>query len=119
VTATLAEFLLARYAEDEAELSDFEKSPHTVDCGTSQGYWANDPHRNGEGCRWPARVLAECEAKRRIVELLSWEGPKDGLRNRVFGPAADTAFRIGVSTALRLLALPYADHPEYRQEWAP
>jgi hypothetical protein len=46
----------------------------------------------------PARVLAECEAKRRIVE---WYGEEPG--------------RVG--PALGMLAAVYADHPEFREEW--
>jgi hypothetical protein len=49
----------------------------------------------------PARVLAECAAKRRIVSF-----------------AADLTEE-GTDDLLRLLALPYADHPGYRQEWRP
>ena len=48
--------------------------------------------------RWdPARVLAECEAKRQLIERVGnpdWAG-------------------------FRILALPYADHPDYQQEWKP
>ena len=43
----------------------------------------------------PARVLAECDAKRRIVER----------RNHLDGPT------------LRALAAVYADHPDWREEW--
>lgn len=75
--------------------------------------------RGAHIARWdPARVLTECEAKRRIVELHT-RATQDGhvcpsTRGEgtlwSFGgdPACDT---------LRLLALPYADHPDYRQEW--
>jgi hypothetical protein len=53
--------------------------------------------------RWdPARVLAEVNAKRRIldeaVRLMSYDGE----------------FQF-----LELLALPYADRPGYREEWRP
>jgi hypothetical protein len=49
--------------------------------------------------RWdPARVLAECAAKRRIVEMYAGQH--------------------GQPYVLHFLALPYADHPDYRQEWA-
>jgi hypothetical protein len=49
----------------------------------------------------PARVLAECEAKRRIVEMHAYQ-------EEHFTP-----------DELRALALPYADHPDYREEWRP
>lgn len=51
----------------------------------------------------PARVLAECEAKRRMVEMIP-------------GMPADWDDR---DYLLRLLALPYADHPDYDPEWKP
>jgi hypothetical protein len=55
----------------------------------------------------PARVLAEAEAKRRMVdECVSTLGDNDD----GYWPAKQT---------LRLLALPYADHPDYREEWRP
>lgn len=52
-----------------------------------------------------ARVLAECEAKRRIVERVGFliDEP-DGLGNLCEGILMD-------------LALPYADHPDFRGEW--
>lgn len=54
----------------------------------------------------PARVLADVGAKRAIIRQWEyWEaaGSKSG-------PWAK---------ACRLLALPYADHPDYREEWRP
>jgi hypothetical protein len=49
--------------------------------------------------RWdPARVLAECAAKRRIVEMYAGQH--------------------GQPYVLHFLTLPYAAHPDYRQEWA-
>lgn len=53
----------------------------------------------------PARVLREVEAKQRIVDRYAW------LREH-----GDTG---GAAWVLPLLALPYADHPDYRPEWAP
>lgn len=52
----------------------------------------------------PARVLAEVEAKRRIVDVCA--EPDDN--------GYDVAMMV-----LPLLALPYADHPDWRPEWAP
>lgn len=45
----------------------------------------------------PARVLADVEAKREIIDHLAYEYS---------------------SPILRWLALPYAGHPDYRDEWA-
>ncbi len=79
----------------------------------------------------PARVLAEVAAKRRIVELHSNAGggmghdPPGGDYYGDFPSACltcGTPDEYAVSwpcTTLRLLALPFADHPDYRSEWAP
>jgi hypothetical protein len=55
----------------------------------------------------PARVLAEVEVKRAIVTRAKalWDSDAEG-----YGAGLDI---------LQLLALPYADHPDYRPEWAP
>lgn len=53
----------------------------------------------------PARVLREIDAKRQLVERYAW------LREH-----GDTG---GTAWVLPLLALPYADRPGYRAEWAP
>lgn len=70
----------------------------------------------------PARVLAECEAKRRIVEEHS-DGGKDWDGQRFVHWCRRCAGRRGHEPwpcpTLRALALPYADHPDYRQEWRP
>lgn len=65
----------------------------------------------------PARVLAEVDAKRRILE---WHiGQRDDKT-----PWGDPVvicycgYDLPCST-LRLLALPYADHPDYRDAWRP
>ena len=86
---TLTEFLLARTAEDEE--------------------WGKNMANHYVFGRY---VLAECEAKRRIVERLGAYG-REGLEEFRDGWAA------GMTDALVLLALPYADHPDYRKEWKP
>lgn len=97
---TLAEFLLARISEDIALMHNegLLAAWHTRDCGINgaglEEVWCS--------CEVPARVLAECEAKRRIVEVAERFGTWEG------GMADVT---------LRYLALPYADHPDYRDEW--
>jgi hypothetical protein len=54
----------------------------------------------------PARVLAECEAKRRIVEAVdAWWW--DDWAKRTY------------DAVLRHLAEVYGDHPDYRDEWRP
>lgn len=94
---TLTEFLLARIAEDEAD----------PDCGGVGEY---------AGCdRWSERRLAECEAKRRIVE--------DYIDHCATYRAAPTPFgegeRFGLLLALARLVDAHTDHPDYLPEWKP
>ncbi len=100
---TLTDFLLARIAEDEAA-------------------WlpaATQPRRAGK--THARRHLAECEAKRRIVEL---HPPRETHRGYPYcggclqSEEDDRALYYDCPT-LRALALPYADHPDYRDEWKP
>lgn len=56
----------------------------------------------------PARVLAEVDAKRRLLSMADDMAGGDPYQE---GPA-------GVEV-LALLALPYADRPGYRSEWSP
>jgi hypothetical protein len=88
----LAEFLLARIAEDEAAVSPF------VAIAFPTGQWSE------------ARVLAECEAKRRIIgrfQMFSTmtELPRMEIRHNE------------LLDVLHTLALPYAEHPDYREGW--
>lgn len=53
----------------------------------------------------PARVLRDVEAKRRIVDAV------DGLSGQWYDEVE--------GRVLKLLASVYADHPDYREEWAP
>ena len=73
----------------------------------------------------PARVLAEVEAKRRIIEEHKPAVPK-GRPNRERGCLTcttaqewDAAANEANCLTLRLLASPYADRPGYREEWRP
>jgi hypothetical protein len=61
----------------------------------------------------PARVLAEVEAKRGIIA----EHPRSDSSS---GPSCGCCFTTGwPCPTLRLLALPYRDHPDYQPDWAP
>ena len=113
-TQTLTEFLLARIAEDESEQTQPEgyRTWHRADCAAveSEFYRACD-------CGLPARVLAECKAKRRIVDEHYSSDPHDT------GDAAhDQCVLCGEAfpcLTLRLLALPHADHSDYGEAWRP
>lgn len=151
---TLSEFLLARFAEDEAiaraavipaweggQRSQPELAEWTYADGAEVEYVQTPemlaepyPQRlyvtcDGEGLtpaveesvgphiarHDPARVLAECEAKRRIVTLHD-AALRAELAN---GDASAYGADLMHSDVLRLLALLYADHPDYRDEWRP
>lgn len=135
---TLTEFLLARIAEDEGrlDLPDAEvvlnssgEVSHRGDGWVSRGdcpvcgaYQYDGTEEVTEEAWWEhaetihqrSRLLAECEAKRRIVKE---HGPNEwGLCGvHVFD---DDEHRAPCQT-LRLLALPYVDHPDYDDAWRP
>ena len=94
----LTDFLLARIAEDEDRIvHEFDCERFNVtDYGTRQGKC---------DCDATGRLKAECGAKRRIVAELE----RDHERHS----------RESYWMILRLLALPYADHRDYREEWRP
>lgn len=58
---------------------------------------------------WPARVLAECAAKRKIITEHSPVDPCD---------AHDAEFKTVTCDTIRTLAAVYKDHPDYQEEWA-
>jgi hypothetical protein len=104
---TLAEFLLARITEDEDVAREAAAKRPTATGAAVKGVWLNSRYHLTAD---PGFRLAECEAKRQIVaQSLAWD--RDG------GSASQGAKATRV--ALRLLALPYADHPDYREEWKP
>lgn len=109
----LPTFLDARITEDEERARDFEHS-HALcmngDYGLggqerAPGYWAAVKQIGFT----PARVLAECQAKREIVRL--WSETEEGTYGDQ-GPsiAAEAAYAV---------AAVYSTHPDYRSEWAP
>lgn len=97
---TITEFLLARIAEDEA----------------SAGSWYEDWGGNMEPLQ--SRALAECKAKRQIIEDC-WEAEE-----RIEGEWGSCRSREELDAtgypppALKAMSTVYADHPDYRQEWA-
>ena len=85
---TLPEFLLARIAEDEADI---------------EGDWAGgDGGLHIISAPMHDRLIRDCEAKRRIVE--------DATNMHTSCVELD-----GV---VALLATVYANHPDYREEWS-
>lgn len=95
---SLTDFLVARIADDEA--------------GVKSGFGAGDVDYRAIS---PHRWLAECETKRRILDEHDDYGSDQcprcrGIKNRRLAAPCNT---------LRFLALPYANHPDYRDEWRP
>jgi Family of unknown function (DUF6221) len=107
----LAEFLLARIDEDSALAQAADDDAQTRGPITDRLTAGPDDSRIAHMYLWsPGRVLAECEAKRRIVEeyLSQLNSHRSGWDARA--PRDHT---------IRALALPYADHPGYLAEWRP
>jgi hypothetical protein len=106
---TLVEFLLARIAEDDARCRGML---------LREGRW-------GDGFRqWVIpHVLAECEAKRQIVDM--YTGAESVVRMlESIGNNADPvalgiaqAALVALEAVLKLHAQPFADHPDYDQAW--
>lgn len=121
---TITEFLHARIAEDEREATVAE----------------SEFAHGGYGSFSPARVLAECEAKRAIIaQHEQWpvlvstppvlKQVADFVDNMTYRATQQLAWvtereyvaRFGVepptAPMIRTLAAVYADHPDYREEW--
>lgn len=137
---TLTEFLLARIAEDEAVVDTEPDFIEDVDSARSPG-WGNrgecpicghfmfDGNEVVTAEAWwdhvetyhkRTRALAECEAKRQIVE--AWTRLEAGDTTQwVITGVWDEGLGYAVSAlefALGCLAAVYADHPDFDPEWA-
>jgi hypothetical protein len=107
----LAEFLLARIEEENSLAHAAHEDAQRLSPITDDLQAGPDDHRVLHMFRWsPGRVLAECEARRRIVEdyLAQLNSHRSGWDARA--PR---------DYPLRALALPYTDHTDYREEWRP
>jgi len=105
-TQTIAEFLLARIAEDASRANSVTVLTSTA--GETLGR-IDDPriHLSADNITTmnatiDQRGVREAEAKRRIVNL-----------------DIDADGEITHRVVLHILASVYADHPDYRQEWRP
>lgn len=132
-TTTLADFLLARIGEDEAA-ARAEVVEHGVVTAIAPGVlvWHNlgypmsvgpAMHVSTErsvGIQRSERVLAECAAKRAIVGMHSgWHvcpsGNGAGYTDHGDGSGDEWE---PICPTLRALAAVYAEHEDYRAEWA-
>jgi hypothetical protein len=106
----LAAFLLARITEiEEAVWASIRPGTGVLLIGMrgagGQTVWTTDT------------LLAECEAKRRIVGRLA-AADRYAATGGVTTEYAE-GYDHGILDAARFLALPYADHADYRPEWRP
>lgn len=137
MSGDLTDFLLARIAEDEHAARAASPGPwvstthrhvqtgepvlfevHPVATLGGDGGGGVDTMGDAEHVARhdPNRVLAECEAKRRIVGLhtYEWMGPDDAAEK-----GCEHDYDPWPCPTLRNLASVYADHPDYRDEWRP
>lgn len=167
----LAEFLLARIAEDEAvaqaaidvqgacwydeegvvssDIAPIDAPGRSLHMYAPEGRWmlwdcegsaslGVHPATSAHIARYdPDRALAEADAKRRLLDLHClvtvdyagqwWTDPappgtyvRTGCANCTScGVDGDEYIEDGLCETLRLLVLPYTDHEDYRDDWAP
>ena len=127
----LPDFLLARIAEDEDDARaasrvrearkgdawEVWRGQHGLDSIVRSGQETELAEVVVEAARHvarhdPARVLAECEARRRLVEAHSLSAHPLGFRVNC---ATCGAVKRPACLTLRILAQPYADHPDHPQ----
>jgi hypothetical protein len=122
---TLRDFLLARILEEET------LAQAAIDAHPDDHAWSASADADGEHfARWnPWRVLSSCVAKRLIIAAHRDVGP--GLDRRA---EPDRALKVHACSTcgqydeyaidwpcytLRVLALDWVEHPDYRVEWRP
>ncbi|MEV8610273.1 DUF6221 family protein [Amycolatopsis sp. NPDC051373] len=105
----LITFLRARENEREAAAN----AGHGVHCASLDSCYEQNGDLPDYGrCDCPKRwTLDDVAAKRQIIELHTPDWPW----NKACGCCGEAA----LCRTLRLLALPYDEHPDYREEWRP
>lgn len=108
----MSEFLLARIEADEA-------AARRAVARSEGDLWVVTGADNAVGVDYdPARVLAECAARRRIVELHKNTGIDHCEVCADDGPWYDRGMLAYPCPTLLALAQPYAGEPGWRDEWA-
>lgn len=138
---TITEFLEARITEDESDAQAASPGPWKWDGEAAEDeaflYGPNDDavlfaygmHSQGFlECSGedrahiarnnPTRVLAECAAKRAIIESFQNIGTAVGKANDLPNQLVLEGMQTGMRMAIVALTFPYKDHPDYQQEWA-
>jgi hypothetical protein len=138
---TLTEFLLARIAEDEARVDTIpdwyctdsargEGWGSRGDCPLCDRYMFDGTEAATKDAMWEhmedvhrrTRVLADCKAKRRIMGLHERQptGHCSTCTPADYGWFDhEPDFAQWPCDTMKALALPYAAHPDHREEWRP
>jgi hypothetical protein len=123
----LVEFLRARLAKDEQVARACSGAPWTassagtvhLDADDAPGFVAsveNEAYAEHIARHDPSRALHEVAAARQIVDDCEKQAWIIGQGRATPEQKAAQAVR---EQTVRLLALPYAHHPDYREEWRP
>lgn len=123
----LVEFLRDRIAEDEsvaraASLNPYGDPADRMDWDYGPGSGRDmTPAQDELHRQWsPWRVLAEVAAKRRIMDRAEVVSGMDLQIESEWGTRGSVPWDEDEGVhLLRILALPYADHPDHREEWRP
>ena len=130
----LIAFLRARWAEEAARAQAAPPGPWTVDVsgsivaangakvvysvgGALGGHvsrWPEQPAADFITSNGPDQALAQLAARQRLLDLYAAVAAND--INEV---EYAHGYANALGQAVRLLALPYVGHPDYRQEWRP
>lgn len=118
----LTEWLRAQLDEDERacreevaamELFRSQQDPTAVDA-----IWVPPLSLAGNPAD-PDRVLIEVESKRRILDACDWGSYDERVTFGDWESCSDSCPPTIMWEVAKLLALPYAGRPGYREEWAP
>jgi len=110
----LVAFLRARLDEDEKAAADARDDVES---------WWQDPAQDSPAelhivRHSPERVLREVEAARRVLDM--WQDP-DTIEESINYAVSSADYQIAsadtVDRIVRVMALPYAAHPDFRPEW--
>ena len=124
----LSDFLLARIAEDEEEARFHPDAVNWQDGVTPIGglyTWVGRDGSYGTGIT-EGHLLAECETKRRIIYYAFENAAKiDGewgcccTVGEIRSGSCEGYGARAANDVLRLLALPYTEHPDCKDAWRP